>query len=128
MYAFSIDFKCSSVTPPGTVLLHLYAAALFDLHRTRSFAVPNATSAVCHSPPRIPALYIAPPSPFSKLESFISDSERRYSISLFRQSGGPGMKHALQAYKDAFPAVEAILIGIRRTDPHGGNCEIYLIR
>ena len=35
---------------------------------------------------------------------------------------GVGMKHALAVYKERFPQIEAILIGTRRTDPHGGAC------
>ncbi|KAI0692703.1 hypothetical protein BC835DRAFT_1356143 [Cytidiella melzeri] len=35
--------------------------------------------------------------------------------------GGEGMKGALAAYKERFPHIEAILIGTRRTDPHGAN-------
>lgn len=36
-----------------------------------------------------------------------------------RAKGGDGMKAALQLYKDRYPDVEAIVIGTRRTDPHG---------
>ena len=38
------------------------------------------------------------------------------------QPKGLGMKHALAVYKERFPHIEAILIGTRRTDPHGGTC------
>ncbi|GJJ16129.1 hypothetical protein Clacol_010409 [Clathrus columnatus] len=106
----SISLRPHTSTLLGTVLLHLYAAALHNRH--------NKKHAILH---RIPSLYIAPPSPFPDLESFISESETKYNLSLFRQSGLSGMKHALQVYKDKFPVVEAILIGIRRTDPHGGS-------
>ena len=30
------------------------------------------------------------------------------------------MREALELYRARFPTVEAILIGTRRTDPHGG--------
>jgi len=45
-----------------------------------------------------------------------------------KAKGGEGMRQALQSYKDQFPHITAILIGTRRTDPHGGafvpsNCE-----
>lgn len=32
------------------------------------------------------------------------------------------MRLALELYKARFPQVEAILIGTRRSDPHGGEC------
>ncbi|KAF9242302.1 hypothetical protein BU15DRAFT_44008 [Melanogaster broomeanus] len=35
--------------------------------------------------------------------------------------GGEGMRRALQAYKDGHPQMEAILIGTRRSDPHGAT-------
>lgn len=37
-----------------------------------------------------------------------------------KAKGGEGMREALQRYKDRFPHISAILIGTRRTDPHGG--------
>lgn len=36
-----------------------------------------------------------------------------------RAKGGEGMRRALELYKEKFPKIEAILIGTRRTDPHG---------
>ena len=36
-----------------------------------------------------------------------------------RAKGGEGMSRALEVYKEEFPEIEAILIGTRRTDPHG---------
>lgn len=38
-----------------------------------------------------------------------------------KAKGGEGMRQALQRYKDRFPEISAILIGTRRTDPHGGT-------
>ncbi|KIJ06065.1 hypothetical protein PAXINDRAFT_103521 [Paxillus involutus ATCC 200175] len=35
--------------------------------------------------------------------------------------GGEGMRRALQMYKDICPQIEAVLIGTRRSDPHGAN-------
>lgn len=34
--------------------------------------------------------------------------------------GGEGMRQALERYKTEFPHIEAILVGTRRSDPHGG--------
>lgn len=34
--------------------------------------------------------------------------------------GVDGMKKALEVYKNTFPNISAILIGTRRSDPHGG--------
>lgn len=114
----------------GTVLLHLYAAAL---------AKRNAD-------PSIPALYIPVPSPFPALEAFISHALRVYNLSVFTCAtpsptaapiGSPtggndtnsadGMRGALESFRARFPAVEAILVGTRRTDPHGGVQVIFLL-
>ncbi|KAF8895899.1 hypothetical protein CPB84DRAFT_1815946 [Gymnopilus junonius] len=38
-----------------------------------------------------------------------------------KSKGGEGMREALATYKHKFPHISAILIGTRRTDPHGGN-------
>ncbi|KAI6112347.1 adenine nucleotide alpha hydrolases-like protein [Pisolithus thermaeus] len=35
--------------------------------------------------------------------------------------GGEGMRRALEMYKSRFPRIQAILIGTRRTDPHGAT-------
>lgn len=35
--------------------------------------------------------------------------------------GGEGMRRALELYKEKYPHIEAILIGTRRSDPHGGE-------
>ncbi|KAF8556630.1 adenine nucleotide alpha hydrolases-like protein [Imleria badia] len=35
--------------------------------------------------------------------------------------GGEGMRRALQLYKDRYSQIEAILVGTRRTDPHGAT-------
>ena len=38
-----------------------------------------------------------------------------------KSKGGEGMREALATYKEKFPHITAILIGTRRTDPHGGE-------
>lgn len=38
-----------------------------------------------------------------------------------KAKGGEGMRQALEMYKDHFPDINGILIGTRRTDPHGGR-------
>ena len=99
----------------------------------------------------IPAVYIPVPSPFTTLEDFIDDSATTYNLDLFscrhsepniesghpasidlnsrdnnpsgKAKGGGNMREALQLYKDRFPRITAILVGTRRTDPHG--CKLF---
>ncbi|KAJ7084033.1 hypothetical protein B0H15DRAFT_849848 [Mycena belliarum] len=120
-----------------TVLLHLYAGAL-----ARRLP-PGAVL------PPIPGFYIPDPSPFPALEAFIDESAVRYNLALYlcrppasssatvesvatprtedaptavgTARGSEGMRDALARYKAAFPAVAAILIGTRRSDPHGAT-------
>ena len=38
-----------------------------------------------------------------------------------KAKGGEGMRRALETYKAQFPYIQAILVGTRRDDPHGGQ-------
>ncbi|KAI1792370.1 adenine nucleotide alpha hydrolases-like protein [Ganoderma leucocontextum] len=121
-----------------TVLLHLVAASI---GRRTSHSTRKPLSAV----------YIPVPSPFPELEVFIEDAGRAYNLDLFHcphpngpavsvetahapgpsaapvverlrpGTAGEGMRIALELYKARFPGVEAIVIGTRRSDPHGAN-------
>jgi FAD synthetase len=103
----------------------------------------------------IPAVYIPVPSPFTTLEDFINHSTTTYNLDLFSCTGhsephvesvlppasidlnsrdkpvgkakgeATTMREALQLYKDHFPRITAILVGTRRTDPHGCKFFIY---
>lgn len=114
----------------GTVLLHLFAAVLSN----PKYSPPE--------PKPIAGLYIPCPSPFTTLESFIKTSVSSYNLDLFQcippaapdttlpvesagdgkkgEKGGEGMRRGLEVYKGKYPNIEAILIGTRRGDPHGG--------
>ena len=114
----------------GTVLLHLFAAVLANPKYSPLELKPIA------------ALYIPCPSPFLALESFIKTSACSYNLDLFqcippaapdntlpvenvgegkpRVKGGEEMRRGLEVYKAKYPNIEAILIGTRRGDPHGG--------
>ncbi|KAG5644007.1 hypothetical protein DXG03_009222 [Asterophora parasitica] len=65
-------------------------------------------------------------SPTEPVESVVTPSPGLPAADYFRQhravgkaKGGQGMKESLEAYKKKFPRIEAVLIGTRRTDPHG---------
>jgi FAD synthetase len=44
------------------------------------------------------------------------------AVSVGKAKGGEGMRQALATYKEKFPRISGILIGTRRSDPHGGEC------
>ncbi|PHH70283.1 hypothetical protein CDD80_6115 [Ophiocordyceps camponoti-rufipedis] len=62
------------------------------------------------------AIYIAPPDPFPEVEDFVALSAARYGLDLTRYA--LPMREALEAYRACRPAVKAVLMGTRRTDPH----------
>ncbi|GJE98724.1 phosphoadenosine phosphosulfate reductase family protein [Phanerochaete sordida] len=61
----------------------------------------------------------SPEAPFSTLPE--NKQKMAPPATTARAKGGDGMKAALQIYKDTFPRIEAIVIGTRRTDPHGAK-------
>ncbi|KAL8682189.1 MAG: hypothetical protein Q9186_001726 [Xanthomendoza sp. 1 TL-2023] len=89
-------------------------------------------------PSALPAIYIPPTHPFDSVTSFTLFSARRYHLQLDVHStdehpfaageengggrgGGGGMKEAFASYLGKNPKVDAIFVGTRRTDPHGGK-------
>jgi len=107
------------------VLLHLLAAAL--QRRAMASKADAAQPREGAYTTEISAIYIPPAAPFPQLEGFIAASVARYSLSLFRCpfSGAHhgDMKASLTAYKEKFPHVDAIFVGTRRNDPHGGTLD-----
>lgn len=131
----------------GTVLLHLYAASIG--RRINPDATSNSIAAVhIPVPSPFPQLveFIAsaakayrlnmfecfpPPGPVESVTkpitpgttSLTNGNDNAYfgdDRPQKRVKGGEGMKQALELYKKRFPQIEAILIGTRRSDPHGG--------
>ena len=67
----------------------------------------------------IQSVYILSAHPFAEVDDFVNDSIRVYSLNLARYA--KPMKAAFEDYLKEKPNVRAILVGTRRTDPHGGN-------
>ncbi|KAF2083445.1 adenine nucleotide alpha hydrolases-like protein, partial [Saccharata proteae CBS 121410] len=86
------------------VLLILYLAAL---HRR----------GLAHSTPALQSVYIQSSHPFAEVEQFVAHSVRTYSLALATYAAP--MKEAFASYLRDTPAVKAIFVGTRRTDPHG---------
>jgi len=126
-----------------TVLLHLIAAAMG--HRTSKDQPCKPIPALyIPVPSPFPSLELfiyeaaktyslnlfhclPPPEGNQQVESVTEPSSpASYMVPLpghvpAKAKGGEGMKGALAIYKERFPHIEAILIGTRRTDPHGAN-------
>ncbi|KAL8840663.1 MAG: hypothetical protein Q9176_003776 [Flavoplaca citrina] len=84
-------------------------------------------------PSALPAIYIPPSHPFDSVTAFTLSSAKKYHLRLDIHSaddcnpqmagkgkGGGAMKEAFAQYLGRNPGVEAIFVGTRRTDPHGG--------
>lgn len=69
------------------------------------------------TPTRLQAIYIVAPDPFAEVEEFVEASAKHYHLDLKRYA--LPMRPALEAYLKDRPAIKAIFLGTRRTDPHG---------
>ncbi|KAI4118318.1 MAG: hypothetical protein LQ345_001623 [Seirophora villosa] len=85
-------------------------------------------------PPSLPAIYIPPSDPFASVTEFTLASAERYHLALdihvadegggsanVKKAPAGGMKEAFASYLREHKEVEAIFVGTRRTDPHGGR-------
>ena len=88
------------------VLLILYLCAL---HRK------GLTEVGGHG--RLQSVYIQAPDPFVEVEEFVAQTAKTYSLDLVEYA--KPMKQAFADYLQDHPAVKAIFVGTRRTDPHG---------
>ncbi|ESZ95211.1 hypothetical protein SBOR_4410 [Sclerotinia borealis F-4128] len=106
------------------VLLILLLAALAN-HQSSSSTTPSTTTTTTAKPPplplppKLPSVYILSPHPFPEVDTFVSSSSTHYHLSLSRYAAP--MKQAFTQYLHDHPHTQAILVGTRRTDPHGGD-------
>lgn len=130
---------------PGTVLLHLYAAVLArrlqeqQMRSIKALYIPvsspfpdlelfidqtvkayNIDLYSCRSP-SIPVESVLAPASATPIAMDNSSSHAAPSVAVSGANGGEGMRQALHTYQELLPQVTAILIGMRRTDPHGGE-------
>ena len=83
-------------------------------------SLSNHPAAKSHSPTlpaKLQSVYIISPHPFAEVDSFVNDSVTKYSLNLARYA--MPMKEAFKLYLEEYKSVKAILVGTRRTDPHG---------
>ncbi|CCU75928.1 putative FAD synthetase [Blumeria hordei DH14] len=90
------------------VLLVLYLSAL----------APTAAHMKSRTlPAALPSVYVIAPHPFSEVDDFVTASVSEYHLDLARYA--MPMKNAFITYLEDYPKIKAILVGTRRTDPHG---------
>lgn len=138
-------------TTTGTVLLHLYAGVLARRRKdsfqgpTHALYIPvpspfpqlesfisqavrdyNLDLFKCNADPPIQTHDSLPSKEKEKRVEptayAVDEAVRSHNI-----RSGEEMSRALQIYKDRFPNISAILVGTRRTDPHGGESLLYIL-
>lgn len=95
------------------VMLILYLAALANY----ASALPEA----------LQSIYIVSKDPFSQVEAFTLETSRKYHLALLRVER-ENMREAFAEYlspQGAGKDVKAILVGTRRTDPHGSQLKDF---
>jgi FAD synthetase len=68
-------------------------------------------------PKELHSVYIISSHPFKEVDAFVDDSVTTYNLDLARYA--MPMKEAFKRYLEEHKKVKAILVGTRRTDPHG---------
>jgi FAD synthetase len=68
-------------------------------------------------------VYIQAADPFDEVEEFVASSVKIYGLSLLEYN--KPMKAAFADYLHDLPSVKAILVGTRRTDPHGEHLKPF---
>lgn len=134
-FLFALDYGISV----GTVLVHLFAAALCQrpssalksqsqastskqpiLSSESDSGANSRVTSSSHTP--LPCIYVQCQSPFPQVETFVDECQSRYNLDLVRINAG--MKDALGQYKTRRNAqgreVEAVLVGTRVGDPYSG--------
>ncbi|GAA5872610.1 hypothetical protein JCM8547_003709 [Rhodosporidiobolus lusitaniae] len=86
-----------------------------------SAAVAPSLISTSSALPPIPTVYIRCASPFPQVEAFVSLCVDWYGLEL--EAVEAGMKEALGSYLERNEAVKAVLVGVRRGDPHGANLQ-----
>ncbi|KAJ4368252.1 3'-phosphoadenosine 5'-phosphosulfate sulfotransferase [Neocucurbitaria cava] len=99
------------------VLLILYLCALHDRGLTRT---DNPSSNIDTA---VQCVYIQDAHPFAEVEAFVAQSIKTYSLALLEYA--KPMKAAFADYLRDTPSVKAILVGTRRTDPHGEHLKHF---
>jgi len=70
-------------------------------------------------PKALHTVYIVSKHPFAEVGEFVDESSATYRLDLVRYA--MPMKEAFRKYLEEHKKIKAILVGTRRTDPHGEN-------
>lgn len=99
------------------VLLVIYLAALSPTIHLSPTRTSHPLPSTFVFPPSLESIHIIPPDPFPEVLAFVNKTSTEYCLSLTHSS--LPMRPAFAAYLSSHPSIRAILVGTRRTDPHG---------
>ena len=74
-------------------------------------------------PKRTKAVYVAIKDPFKEVDDFVTTSAQEHHLDVIKIQ--KPMREAFEDYLHAHNEVKAILVGTRRTDPHGANLAYF---
>jgi FAD synthetase len=93
---------------------------LCAMHRRGLTQTSNPSSSIETA---VQCVYIQDAHPFPEVEEFVAHSSKIYSLALLEYA--KPMKAAFADYLKDTPSVKAILVGTRRTDPHGEHLKHF---
>ncbi|KAI1825964.1 adenine nucleotide alpha hydrolases-like protein [Xylaria intraflava] len=99
------------------ILLACLARSYPPPDKDRPHKASSESSDPAGFPEKLQAVYIVSPHPFSEIDDFVVSSSAEYKLDVRRYE--LGMKQGLREYLADRPAIKAIFVGTRRTDPHG---------
>jgi FAD synthetase len=105
-----------------TVLLHLWAAVIVRYLKRQdpasTLSIEQRIRNLC-----IPAVYVCAGDPFPEVEAFTEHYIRVFGVVLHREQGS--MRNALGCFLKVYPNIQAILVGVRRTDPYAATLRTF---
>lgn len=107
------------------VLLLLYLGCLWEFFILKAKSSQFEMKYQVFPMKTLPTVFIDQGDTFETLEEFITLTARRYGLSMYEPPTNSDSKYtsnmagAFQVFLDRFPQTEAIVIGIRHTDPFG---------
>ncbi|KAL5118113.1 3'-phosphoadenosine 5'-phosphosulfate sulfotransferase [Pleosporales sp. CAS-2024a] len=99
------------------------ALAVIDEALTRYRGLAQASNPSTNIETAVQCCYIQDAHPFPEVEEFVEKSIKLYSLSLLKYA--KPMKAAFADYLKDTPSIKAILVGTRRTDPHGEHLKHF---
>ncbi|KAI4623004.1 uncharacterized protein J4E87_006097 [Alternaria ethzedia] len=117
--ATDVSDRVKNVQEQTRTSLRVIGEAL-EKYRRGLTQTPNPSSSIETA---VQCVYIQDAHPFPEVEEFVAHSSKIYWLALLEYA--KPMKAAFADYLKDTPSVKAILVGTRRTDPHGQHLKFF---